>query len=143
MAGVAGLLGKAVYLDTNVFVYAAEGFARYKAFIEGLFREIDAGHVDAVTSELTLAELLVKPLEIGRQDIADLYAELIQSSDQLIVIPIDRSILMAAARYRAQLKIKLPDAIHVATAVAAGCERFLSNDRNIKTPAGLTLQKLG
>jgi predicted nucleic acid-binding protein len=59
MAGVADLLGKAVYLDTNVFVYAVEGFARHRTFIEDLFREIEVGHLDAVTSELTLAESLV------------------------------------------------------------------------------------
>lgn len=77
MAGVADLLGKAVYLDTNVFVYAVEGFARHRAIIGELFHEIELGHVDAITSELTLAEALVKPLEVGRRDIADLYAELI------------------------------------------------------------------
>jgi predicted nucleic acid-binding protein len=59
------------------------------------------------------------------------------------VIPIDRSILVDAAHYRARLGIKLPDAIHVATAVAAGCEIFLSNDRKIITPAGMVLRKLG
>ena len=142
MAGVADLLGKAVYLDTNVFIYAVEGFARHRSMIGELFHAIEVGHVDAVTSELTLAEALVKPLEVGWQDTADLYAELIQSSGQLIVIPIDRSILVDAALYRAQLGIKLPDAIHVATAVAAGCEVFLSDDRRIKTPAGVTLQRL-
>lgn len=133
MAGVADLLGRAVY----------EGFARHRVFIEELFCEIEAGHANAVTSELTLAEALVKPLEIDRQDIADLYIELIQSSDHLIVIPIDRSILVDAAHDRARLGIKLPDAIHVATAVVVGCQIFLSNDRRIKTPTGVTLQKLG
>jgi predicted nucleic acid-binding protein len=70
MAGIEGLLGRSVYLDTNVFVYAVEGFARHRAFIPELFREFEAGHASAVTSELTLAEALVKPLEIDRQDIA-------------------------------------------------------------------------
>jgi predicted nucleic acid-binding protein len=99
--------------------------------------------VDGVTRELTLAEALVKSLEVGSQDIADLYAELIESSGRLLVVPIDRSILMDAALYRAPLGIKLPDAIHVATAVTAGCEIFLSNDRKIKTPAEMRLQRLG
>lgn len=103
-----------------MFVYAVEGFARYRAFIRELFGAIESGHVDAVTSELTLAEALVKPLEIGREDIAGLYADLIQNSGRLIVLPVDRSILVEAASYRARLGIKLPDAIHVATAVAAG-----------------------
>jgi predicted nucleic acid-binding protein len=108
-----------------------------------LFRAFEVGNASAVTSEFTLAQALVKPLEIDRQDIADPYVDLIQSSDHLIVIPIDRSVLVDAAHYRARLGIKLPDAIHVATAAAASCEVFLSNDRRIKTPAGIALQRLG
>ncbi|MBN1167812.1 MAG: PIN domain-containing protein [Methanospirillaceae archaeon] len=43
--------------------------------------------------------------------------ETIQSSSSLIVIPIDRQILVEAARIRAESNaIHLPDAIHLATA---------------------------
>jgi hypothetical protein len=49
------------------------------------------GGVD--TSELTLAEVLIKPLESGRHDIAALHEELLQSSEHLNVVPIDRAIL--------------------------------------------------
>ena len=99
-----------------MFSFTPSRASRDRAFIAELFREFEVGHASAVTSELTLAETLVKPLEIDRQDIADLYVDLIQNSDHLIVIPIDRSILVHAAHYRARLGIKLPDAIHVATA---------------------------
>lgn len=139
MGDLAGLTGKAVYLDTNVFVYAVEGFAPHRAFVEGLFRAVDAGRLRAVTSELTLAEVLVKPLELGRTDIAELYTDLVQDSGRLTVVPIDRTILMEAARYRVELGLRLPDAIHVATAVAAGCDALLSNDQGLKVPAGLRL----
>lgn len=142
MGGVADLVGKAVYLDTNVLVYAVEGFDEHEAFIDELFRSIDARQLDAVTSELTLAEVLVKPLEIGRQDVADLYTELVRNSDRLSVLPIDRPVLLSAAHYRAELGVKLPDAIHIATAVVAGCDVFLSNDQRIKMPPDLTLQRL-
>lgn len=54
-------------------------------------------------------------------------------------MPVDRSILVAAARLRAQLTLRLPDAIHVATALAADCELFVSNDRRVRLPDSMTL----
>lgn len=33
--------GATVYLDTNLFVYAVEGFAEYRAFLTELFAAID------------------------------------------------------------------------------------------------------
>ncbi len=66
MGDIADLIGKVVYLDSNVFIYAVEGFAERRPFVEGPFRQIDSGRIDAVTSELTLAEVLVKPFEAGR-----------------------------------------------------------------------------
>jgi predicted nucleic acid-binding protein len=43
---------------------------------------------------------------------------------------------------RAQLKLRLPDAIHVATAVATGCSILLSNDRRLKVPDGVQALRL-
>lgn len=142
MGDIADLIDKVVYLDSNVFIYAVEGFAQHRPFIEELFRQIDGGRIDAVTSELTMAEVLVKPFEAGREDIGDLYRELLQTSGHLTVVPIDRSILMQAARYRSVLGVKLPDAIHVATALAANCDVLLSNDQKIRVPDSIALHPL-
>lgn len=142
MGDIADLIDKVVYLDSKVFIYAVEGFAQHRPFIEELFRQIDGGRIDAVTSELTMAEVLVKPFEAGREDIGDLYRELLQTSGHLTVVPIDRSILMQAARYRSVLGVKLPDAIHVATALAANCDVLLSNDQKIRVPDSIALHPL-
>jgi len=93
MGSVDALIGKGVYLDANVFVHAVEGFPEHQAFVDELFRSIDDGHVFAVTSELTLAEVLIKPLETGRDDVVAIYEQMLQSSEHLNVVPIDRAIL--------------------------------------------------
>lgn len=41
---------------------------------------------------------------------------------------VDRDILITAARLRAEQGLKLPDAIHAATAQLTHCERWLTND---------------
>ena len=140
MGEVATLTGKTVYLDTNVIVYAIEGLDEHREFLEALFQLIDAGATAAITSELTLAEALVKPIQVGRQDIIELYHDLLQNSVRLTVLPIDRAVLIEAARYRATFGIRLPDAIHVATAIAGGCQVFLTNDQRLRLPERLELQ---
>ena len=70
MAGLADILGRTVYLDTNIFIYAVEGYAPEEAFLRELFAALEDGRFTAVTSELSLAEVLVKPFELGREDVA-------------------------------------------------------------------------
>jgi predicted nucleic acid-binding protein len=118
MEGVASLRDKRVYLDANIFIYAVEKSLEYASFLESLFELLEAGHVAAVTSELTLAEVLVRPLEEGRGDIARVYEEMITPSSWLSMVLVERAILVCAARLSAELFLKLPDAIHVASAIA-------------------------
>ena len=53
--------GRSVYLDSNVFIYAVEGMEPYQADLRNLFVQIASSKIIAVTSVLTLAEVLVKP----------------------------------------------------------------------------------
>jgi hypothetical protein len=86
--------------------------------VRELFSTLDGKAFAAVTSEFTLAELPVKPFELGRDDVVSTYIDLVQNSERIIVVPVDRAILIEAARQRATLSILMPDAIHVATAMA-------------------------
>lgn len=44
-----------------------------------------------------------------------------------------RAILRGAAKLRASTNVRLPDAIHLATATAAGCDSFLTNDHHLQS----------
>jgi predicted nucleic acid-binding protein len=142
MAGLSGLRGATVYLDTNLFIYAVEGYAPEETFVRELFAALERGELAAATSELALAEALVRPFALGREDVAATYAELLSPSDRLAVVPVDRAVLVEAARQRAALGLRLPDAIHVASALAAGCGVFLTNDRRLRLPPGVRLELL-
>jgi hypothetical protein len=69
MAKLAAILGKTVYLDTNIFIYTVEGYAPEEAFLRELLAALEDGRFTAITSELSLAEVLVKPFELGREDV--------------------------------------------------------------------------
>jgi predicted nucleic acid-binding protein len=122
--------GSRLYLDTNVWVYALEGYAAYAQPLRSLLQRVDAGDLLAVTSELALGEALVKPFSEGKVELQQLYLEALQSGGGLTVAPLTRTTLIEAATLRAQRPaLKLPDAIHAATAIATGCSHFLTNDR--------------
>ena len=142
MAILDDLPGGKIYLDTNVFIYAVEAVAEYSAAVDALFDLMDRGSIVACTSELTLAEVLAKPFEAGRHDIAQVYEAMLRPSSWLSVLPIERTVLIEAARVQAELRLRLPDAIHVATAIAAGCLTVLSNDRRLRVPASIKLLRL-
>ena len=56
--------GERIYLDTNIFIYALEAYPEYVSTLTSLFAAIDEGKIRAMTSELTLAEVLIKPMMI-------------------------------------------------------------------------------
>jgi predicted nucleic acid-binding protein len=129
--------GNCIYLDTNIWIHLFEDMGSFRQPLTALFNAIDAGTFMAVTSELTLAEVLVKPMQNNNIDHQNLYAEALTSTDHLSVIPIERSILIQAAQIRSQSNLKLPDAIHAATAVTHRCTTLLTNDKQLQNFSAL------
>jgi predicted nucleic acid-binding protein len=125
-------LGPKVYLDANFFIYVLESVEPWARAAGEVLRALDRGELTAVTSELSLAECLVKPLELGLSEIADTYRSFLKDHRFLTIGPVTREILIEAARLRAVSRIKLPDAIHAATALQKGCSSFLTNDDRLK-----------
>lgn len=124
-----------IYLDTNVFIALFESGQTTELLQElvDICQKNAADHRCLVTSELTYSELIVKPQRIGDALAVSGYDELIRTSKWLEVSPVDREILYYSALMRANFShLKLPDAIHVATAVMSRCTSFLTADLGIK-----------
>jgi predicted nucleic acid-binding protein len=129
-----------VYLDTNCFIYFLEKHPILFPVILPVFEAAMNGDYQIVTSKLTLAELLIRPYQLGRSDIAITYREFLADIEIVTLTPISLNILDKAAAIRAAHKTALPDAIHIATAVEAHCDVFMSNDRKMKGVNGLGLR---
>ena len=67
------------------------------------------------------------------------YEELLAPDSLIRVIPIDRPILRSAAELCDRMRVKLADAIHVATAIQSACDFMLTNDEQFgqRIPAPL------
>jgi len=124
-----------IYLDSNVFIGAFESVGAHSDHAWWILKAMEDGEITGITSEITLAEILVKPLEKGATDLAAGYEQMIISSDALEVFPVSRQVLVSAAGVRARRSsVKLPDAIHIATARAASCTFFVTDDRRFPLP---------
>jgi predicted nucleic acid-binding protein len=126
-----------IYLDTNVFIEMFETRTVASAHLWDLFGKAGSSGFRFITSELTLAEILVKPLETAQttsqwKPVYDYRMIVSNKPGFQSVIPVSRDILDASANIRALIKgVKLPDAIHLATAIDQECDFFLSNDRKL------------
>lgn len=128
MGKVSQELGPRVYFDANIIIYLVEGFAPFLDQLRALSTALNTGEIVAVTSELSLAEVLVKPLQDQLPAIQQAYKVFLTPTPALQVIAIQSTILEEAAQLRATTKLKLPDAIHLATALHQQCDSFLTND---------------
>ena len=132
MGSLKQLTGRRVYLDANILIYALEGILTYQPVIQELFTRSAEGELDLFTSELSLAEMLVKPIRNGDVAAQQRCRELVTPRSGFDVRPVGREALVRAAEFRARTRLKLPDAIHAATAQLARCDVFLTNDRRLE-----------
>ena len=123
---------KKAYFDTNVFIYLIENSPEYQSIITQLIQHLEATQCQIYTSDLTLAECLVKPFADNDISSQECYKESIKNSDFLIVKKVSRNVLIEASRLRSFVKNKLPDSIHLATALQCGCDIFVGNDKKLK-----------
>lgn len=133
------LQGQQVYLDANIFIYALEGVEPWASTLRDVFTGLEAGELSAVTSDLSLAECLVRPFALGREDMVNVYRMALSARQYLKIAPIHTEVLISAARLRAEIGFKLPDAIHTATALMHGCTALLTNDAGFRRASGVQL----
>jgi predicted nucleic acid-binding protein len=130
-------------LDTVAFIYFIEENTRFLPALESVFEAIDEGRLAAVTSSLTLLEVLVVPFRSGNAVLADRYEEALTRGRGLTLIGIDRGQLRAAAQLRSVFpRLRAPDAIQVSAALSAGCSSLLTNDRELPVIPGLRILQL-
>jgi predicted nucleic acid-binding protein len=123
-----------IYLDTNVFITAFEARDKSGELLLQLFlQQREASRSLFVTSQLSLSELLVRPYRSLDRELIDKYETVLAKSAWLDLAAVQMLILRHAAALRARYPaLKLPDAIHLATAIGSGCTHILTADEGIK-----------
>jgi predicted nucleic acid-binding protein len=120
-----------VGLDTMVFIYAFEDHPVYQSLLRPLFRAVERGDLEAVTSTLTLAECLAQPYRKKDMALVARYKVLFRNFPHLAVLPLNEEIAERTAVLRARYALRTPDAIQMATASIAKVDVFLTNDAGL------------
>jgi predicted nucleic acid-binding protein len=115
-------------LDTAPVIYFVEAFPRHDALVTNVFSRVAEAQLVAVTSVITLAEVLVQPVQRGQRELQAAYTRLLRHSANFELLPVDIAVAEHAAELRARYRLRMPDALQVATALAGGCQAFLTND---------------
>ena len=125
-----------IYLDTSAVIYSVERIEPYLTLLAPVWQQAEAGQFTVVCSELAVAETLVRPIRKGNEDLeADFRA--VFAAPEMQLVPATRHLWEDAARLRAETGLKIPDALHAATALRAGCELFITNDTDFRRVEGL------
>jgi predicted nucleic acid-binding protein len=131
-----------VYVDANAVIYRGERIEPYLTASAPLWDAVDAGRARIVTSELTLLEVLVKPMREGKTALVAFYRQLVLGTVGFTALPLTRPILEKAAELRAFHALKTPDAIHAATALSSSCVELVTNDAGFLHVPGLSVALL-
>lgn len=114
--------------DADVLIYAAAAGHSLGRRVRRLF-PVEAtsrtGAVAGIGSVLLIPELLSKPLRDGADSEVEALAALLGRLD---LRPVDEALAELAASLGSTHKLRAADAVHLATAVAAGADRFITNN---------------
>ncbi len=137
MGWVDSLFQRTVLIDTAPVIAYIARETPYVDLVRPLFQAIAKGDVQAVTSMITLAEVLVHPMRDNDVKLAAQYEDILLHSENLITLPFTEAIAVKTAEMRATHSLRMPDAIQVATALASGASVFVTNDKRLRVPPQL------
>ena len=129
-----------LYLDANPIVYSIEGVPDFRlAALDWMQRAEADGAV--ITSRLSRLECRVKPLRDGNKDLLEAF-EGFFARKGLEIVEVTAEVIEAATQLRATRNFRAPDAIYLASALAAKADVFLTGDRNLARCPDLRVEVL-
>lgn len=121
-----------VGVDTNLLIYFVQAHPRYGPWCRALFERIEHGQTAAVTSVVSLLEVLVEPYRREDHGLVQAFYALLPGYSGLRWLPVTLEVADFAAQMRARYRLSTPDAIQLATAINAGATGFIGNDKGLK-----------
>lgn len=116
-----------ILLDSAPVIYVLENHPKLASRFRPLFERHAAGHVRFAITTTTIAEVLTGALKSGDEALVRHYRSVFHS---WLTVDVDRDIAESAARLRASLRLKLVDAVQVASAIAVNAFALATHDRD-------------
>jgi len=119
---------KHVALDTGIFIAAQDAGDPRRACAGWLLTSVERGRFRCTISVINAAELFVGAIAKG-SDAGITTQSYVRNFPNLAVTPLTLDLATDAADIRAKTGLSLPDAIVIATAMAASCDVLIHGDR--------------
>ena len=132
-ATLARIAGQRVYLDSNIFIYFLDRHPVYFDAAAALLQACAANRIFGMTGDAAVAEVMVGPYRSDDPALATRFKRFFERKDFLTIVSHDRAVFEDAALLAGRKRMKLVDALHVSTALRAGCQCFLTNDTGIRS----------
>ncbi|MBX3204727.1 MAG: type II toxin-antitoxin system VapC family toxin [Labilithrix sp.] len=120
-----------IALDASTLIYFVEGSESLR---ERIARRLDVVRADpagqVVASRLARLECRVKPLRNNNAILLSEY-EAVFDAARFVLLDVTAAVLDRATDLRARHGFKVPDAIHLASAIEAGADAFLTGDAGL------------
>lgn len=128
-----------VVLDTMVWIYLFEDHPRYAQACERLVRAAADGVFSGIISPISIAELIVKPLQMGRMEIAERYRMAAHTMKGITPRALDAEVGYMAGALRARYKRPLPDMLQAAMALREPAATLVTHDKDLCCVKELTV----
>jgi predicted nucleic acid-binding protein len=119
--------GALVLIDTAPIIYILEKHPELAPRFQPLFDRHAAGEILFAVTTMSIAEVLTGPLAAGEEALAKRYRAVLESWQ---VVDLTAEIAESAARFRAGSRLKLADAIQLASAIAVNADALVTHDRD-------------
>lgn len=119
--------GALVLMDSAPIIYVLEGHQRLGPRFMPFFEAHAGGRLRFAVTTVSVAEVLAGPLQSGDEVLARRYRSILESWQ---LVTLDMDIAESAARLRASLRLKLADAVQVASALAINADALITHDRD-------------
>ena len=107
-----------------------------------MFAYAEANGIALMTSEIAIGECLYGAYKRERTESAERFETLFAEIGIFHLVPVAMDIVKRAAWIGATHRIKLVDALHVASAIETGCDAFITNDKAIRSTPDLAIVQL-
>ena len=121
-----------LYTEAAPLIYYVEEHPKYVAKMDAIIKAIEDRPIEAVSSVITLTEVLTRPVKLGNTRLEREYRDILLHSGGFRLLTITARIAESAAALRARYNLRTPDALHVAAGIDARCDAVLTNDTGIK-----------
>jgi predicted nucleic acid-binding protein len=130
-----------VYCDSVILMYFFDNTGPFNVRATNRLAALAAAKDRIAVSDLVRLEYRVMPLKTGDTVKLTLFDAFCARPD-VQVVPITTAVFDQATLIRATHNFKLADSLHLAAAVEAGCDRFLTNDTRLSAFTDIPVEVL-